>query len=511
MGNETEYSMEMNARRWVRKVSVIMMLLIMATAITAIFVVLPRAVQRDLNIRREVLSHSLLSTATEGSKARTNIIENIEANHATQSSPQQLHQTNVNSKEKPVQVESYSENSIKSSDDISFSQDSDLGSLPKGMLDYLAWHKKQVANPSPDTKYLIFTCDAGGGCGGLGDRLRSMLLVFYYAILSNQVFAIKWDHPSPFRELFEPDSLDWMTPLEQCPPGKIINWHLNATEVLEYMAGPDRCKFAKSQVAFLYDELWELGLDKALGLSSSQSNYPLSTWGLRILLKPTMELENEYSNMLAELGMTRGQPYVAVHVRLGNYGVTYKDPLRHRPSELSDFAACAASMQRYLLSRPFAGAPGRIPKEVPIFIASDANMAKENLSAALSSVKYFPEEAFHIDRSLTHPDVKKNLSYHSRRTMAEFLFVARSSCIVASLSGFSMLSIFWSLNTTTQQRCWAWVDLCNTFDTLPGRVASVHDSYLGGSQSDQLWYSRNGLKFVSPRIYIDGHGNRKRA
>mmetsp|Transcript_437 Transcript_437/g.819 ORF Transcript_437/g.819 Transcript_437/m.819 type:complete len:532 (-) Transcript_437:52-1647(-) len=384
--------------------------------------------------------------------------------------------------------------------------------LPKGMLEYIAWHNLQVSNPSKDVKRVIYLCENECG-GGLGDRLRGILFLFYYCVLTKKMFGIEWSYPSPLQESFEPRYLDWLGPIKQCPTirnATFIAYNLPFDEAKQILESEDDCVFVKTNARYLYDDMWDAGLGQRLGVEpTNQSYYPLSTWGLNILFKPSFELERTYSELLKEWNMTRDQPFIGMHVRLGSYGVHYRDPRRHPLDSLVVFSACAKAMKEYLESQISRANPSAVIPVIPIFVASDANLAKENISRTLEHVKYVPEEAFHIDRSFNHFDKTFNRSLHSVRTMAEFVFLARSSCIVASRSGFSSLSVFWSLSTKTQQRCWVWQDEWrhkHKHATIRAPFLAQEDS--AENITDLPWFSHNGLTIVR-WYYFDTYGHSK--
>jgi hypothetical protein len=398
-----------------------------------------------------------------------------------------------------------------------FSSDFEPGELPIGMLEYLAWHQSQIENPSNDTKYIIYMCT--GFCGGLGDRLRGIITLFYYCITTKKMFGIHWAKPLMLQGVIQPAMMDWITPSNTCfnESGGRMNiidtdWrsfqysmrlevHRSAPAGL-FSDPSKKCAWIHTNAMYFHIHMWELGLRESLGLPpSSHLDYPLVTWGLHALFKLSSELRNAYERELKKLGMEQKQPYVAMHVRLGSHAVGFSDGERHSIHELSLFSSCATSMKSYLEQR-------FNTRDVPVFIATDSNIAKDQISRQVTNTKYFPQAAFHVDRNPSVFGMDKVEQNHIR-TWVEFLFLIRSECMIASRSGFSYIPLFWSSFTKPERRCWSWYHICqNTThdDRNRNSVWNTGDSKLFPRNESIPWYVNNRL-IIIPNGFSDMYGH----
>lgn len=78
--------------------------------------------------------------------------------------------------------------------------------LPPFMKDYIHFHR--TARHDPNSKYVIYMCN-DGPCGGIGDRLKGMATLFYFAIITKRVFLIYHRKPFDISLVFMPKTIDW--------------------------------------------------------------------------------------------------------------------------------------------------------------------------------------------------------------------------------------------------------------------------------------------------------------
>lgn len=95
-------------------------------------------------------------------------------------------------------------------------------SAPPSLKAYASWHRRMRAcfdhgsTCEKMAEVLIFHCQDGQGCGGMGDRLKGIIFTFTLAIATNRLFFIDipaGDHSFfPFEVGFHPASIDWRLP-----------------------------------------------------------------------------------------------------------------------------------------------------------------------------------------------------------------------------------------------------------------------------------------------------------
>jgi hypothetical protein len=79
--------------------------------------------------------------------------------------------------------------------------------LPKWLLDYASFHRKELASPSETTRYMVYSCS--GTCGGLGDRAHGAMSVFMLAVFTKRVFLLDSLRPFPLAAVFDPAIIGW--------------------------------------------------------------------------------------------------------------------------------------------------------------------------------------------------------------------------------------------------------------------------------------------------------------
>mmetsp|Transcript_12089 Transcript_12089/g.20651 ORF Transcript_12089/g.20651 Transcript_12089/m.20651 type:complete len:667 (-) Transcript_12089:46-2046(-) len=403
----------------------------------------------------------------------------------------------------------------------------DLSTLPDKLQEYITWHKAQLRRVAeyqaqnaqrklegkeplpplhPPVKYVMYTCDKTiSKCRGLGDRIRGIVSLFYYAVMTRRVFGIHWDTPVPLQDTLMPAHVDWITAnqfvarytsQEERVPIRIINknflmfrsFMFDFDEHNEMFGHPDEAELqgtvlrdrnetallVATNAAYHYIEMWDLGLREALGLSedTKEPDHPLASWALMLLFKPTRQLEMSYAIKMRDFGLKPGDPYIASHVRLGSKSKTFFELRRHRVNDVHNFSTCALRMREYLAANPSTASPDSNPmrlildtkmksalsntaaNQIPVFLASDSNVAKREMMFMIPDLIYIEDDAFHVDRS-TRLFRTREARRLNMLAFVELLFLIRSSCLVASKSGFSYLAVLWSASMHDQRRCWS--------------------------------------------------------
>src|SRR5665213_790230 len=78
-------------------------------------------------------------------------------------------------------------------------------SVPRWLDDYVEFHRKTRGQPG--AKYLIYHCRRL--CGGIADRLKGVLTVFYAALITRRVFIVDMPWPVSLTTILSPNRIDW--------------------------------------------------------------------------------------------------------------------------------------------------------------------------------------------------------------------------------------------------------------------------------------------------------------
>ncbi|XP_059154466.1 uncharacterized protein LOC131939954 [Physella acuta] len=86
---------------------------------------------------------------------------------------------------------------------------------PQIMPPTLSW-----SNSSDGARYLVYVCDERHGCGGLGDRQRTIVSLYVLSRLVNRRFSIIMSSPCDITHFFVPFKVQWLPPPDLDPPTK---------------------------------------------------------------------------------------------------------------------------------------------------------------------------------------------------------------------------------------------------------------------------------------------------
>ncbi|KAG2428495.1 hypothetical protein HXX76_011612 [Chlamydomonas incerta] len=202
--------------------------------------------------------------------------------------------------------------------------------------EYVEWHRAHRGRP--DAKYLVWVCyrddglngrDAAarnvwGDCAGLGDRLRGIQYLARIAYGAKRVLLVWQESPVPLKHFFEPTQIDWrLTPDLGIDLLKEV-----AHSAAHYVVGAEHGNALKQEIGQgtfqqLPDRVvtvstnW-LAEDPVGGPVPDLSQHtPLMGQLARALFRLSPAVEAATDAALASVGVQPGQPYVALHLRLG--------------------------------------------------------------------------------------------------------------------------------------------------------------------------------------------------
>lgn len=230
-----------------------------------------------------------------------------------------------------------------------------LVDLPNWIHDYCVWHAKALTEPPSKHRFLVYHCSKRTAeCGGVGDRLRGILSLFYIAIASNRVFLIDYTHPFPLNATLEENLVQWSSPMPRGPFIRMNSYGQKRLSLIEpsKMSRRHRVYVATSN-SFYPNVLWRnKAMQRYLRPYETSANAPpqLFKWAFHALFRKNRAVQRRIGELRLQIGLERvHQPYVGIHVRLGTGdAATWTDPRRHSMLDLHRFLRCGHRMQRFI-------------------------------------------------------------------------------------------------------------------------------------------------------------------
>lgn len=154
-----------------------------------------------------------------------------------------------------------------------------------------------------------------------------------------------------------------------------------------------------------------------------------------VLFQPTTALLETVTQIQRQLNLQPGQPYTAIHFRLGS-GLTWSDPQRHSMNQLSKWINAGRS-----LTEAFGNNSSVKSSTIPI----DSQAAKNEASKLMPGIRMTKIEMFHIDIQ-QKPENQSRIG--TLETFAEFTIMMQATCAVQSVSVFSAAAAIAGRTTT---------------------------------------------------------------
>mmetsp|Transcript_10840 Transcript_10840/g.19809 ORF Transcript_10840/g.19809 Transcript_10840/m.19809 type:complete len:1095 (-) Transcript_10840:351-3635(-) len=336
---------------------------------------------------------------------------------------------------------------------------------------YEKFHKENLGKK--DTKYIIYSCDSGTPCGGMGDRMHGIATTLFSAILTKRVMLIRWTHPFEITEAFLPRQINWTTSGSECGSNHrtldLMSFHKARVEMHHHIsreshilynsklfvedkekfdtltALTDKCVALRVNVDLFNPIFVDLELNNGYSTRPerlSVAGYFESLLGsvFKFLFEPSPKLNSRVDDEQMYLNQ-KGAGSVAIHFRTGfagsNVGIQDKFDLSDQPAHLdqfSKFRSCASNLR------------GIVPLTnitSDVYLATDSQLIRR---------KYCSEShTMCSDLAPTHIDIRHHdqnrVPSHGKKSstpgwdgLIELMLLARSPCLVMSCSGMSLLA-----------------------------------------------------------------------
>ena len=319
---------------------------------------------------------------------------------------------------------------------------------------HIRWRKLLLEGSVDKIRTLTWYCDSW--CGGLGDRVRSIVFSLTLAMISNRMLLVQWRQPFEVhrqKNIFEPAAIDWN--LDQALADKLQK--LSSKSVTMMMTGA-----SKSQRAYLIEtyitswryrhvriktnivlnglvQLHQLltteilknrGYQTLINMAVGEPpTLPDSIHGVffRYLFKFSPPVLERAEELIKEIHMSDIKEYVVVNIRSGFLGTL--DEGNHYAIHSQQWEAM---FNRALRKSEQLGI------SVPVVLCCDSEKVKSWAHKQYNgNVLYFHRKPIHMD--LIDVADKSNAEIE---TTAEAVFMSRASFIVRTfMNGFTNISL----------------------------------------------------------------------
>ena len=372
---------------------------------------------------------------------------------------------------------------------------------PDCLSDYIEYHRNSLESDGNDgyrlkegVPFLVYECSGETKCGGIGDRINSMVILLYLAMCSGRVLIINSPYPSPLQNFLEPALIHWDAALPQMIDGEDLelptldimkrsnNDLLVDEAIVGYRLGRCNGRPARHTLRTIFanqcmSDYFGKQREEPFPYPGAIPQERLLRWSFYLLFKFSDAVLLQAEELKKSAGLF-GLPYTGIHLRTGDQtmGISLhrKASFRMQNSRKKQmrYGQCFQKMKEV---RP----------EIPVgYVASDSDDAKQFLNAIDKSILYSTEiEIFHVDQTLRMEAAAsvndEELSYRgSLDVWAELVVLADSKCVIMS---WSMLS-FAAHYLGGEHRCGILVEDCMEED-----LAVPHEyTYEAGGNSFEL-------------------------
>lgn len=316
---------------------------------------------------------------------------------------------------------------------------------PAWLEDYAAFHKESRHSKLYEntTRMMLFICAPYmSGCRvGLGDRIRGLMETLKLAVVTNRTYFIRWEDHIPLQSMLVPADIDWHVDarvegaLGAAGQTTIYSWnfpHTPPTDLTDGTIVNETAQLIAMSHAFVDTRnAWP---GPGLGSVSDAPSIRRSCL-FRALFKPSEQLMQFVNQTKQELFGSTSIPYVAVHLRMGNFAGEEK--VINRFGNTSQFAVAVHAMKA---AKELAE---NYDITAPVLIVTDNEQLRKHLMAGnLPGFVTPPYLATHL-----FVKGKEEQQQAMLTSFADITLLAHSTCFIASSSGFSAIALWWGQHT----------------------------------------------------------------
>ena len=213
-----------------------------------------------------------------------------------------------------------------------------LEKLPKWLIDYFAWHQKQIQNSNKSTKYLVLACPKGDRCGGLSDRMRALPFMLFIGSRANRVLCIYWEKPFGLESFLQPPKggMDWRCPAEFDSKVKNVNYVIpfSPASKKEGDVGNRVAEYTLEKLSLMSDKYVAIKLFSQDFHNINKGNHVFNIYSynqtvpatgkwfhielmehiFRAMFEPVVQIAQKINETMTKLGLVENN-YTSVHVR----------------------------------------------------------------------------------------------------------------------------------------------------------------------------------------------------
>jgi hypothetical protein len=351
---------------------------------------------------------------------------------------------------------------------------------PEWLNDYVKFHQSSVESNGKGgyllkegVPFLVYECNGDNKCGGIGDRINSMVLVLYLAMCSGRVLLINSPYPSPLQNFLEPNLIHWDAAPPKSDDGEDLklpvldimdirnNDLLVDGSTIGYKLGRCQGMPARHTLRSIFanqcmSDYFGKQRQEVFPYPETIPQEQLLRWSFYSLFKFSDAVLSRADELKKSAGLPKNAPYHGIHLRTGDQSMglvqmAMNGPRsQYRAKKQTRHGKCYKKMKQAHPGIQFG------------YVASDSDDAKQFLNAIDKSILYSNEiEIFHVDETMRMKDVAsvndEELSYRgSLDGWAELVVLADSKCIIMS---WSMLS-FAAHYLGGEHRCGVFVEDC---------------------------------------------------
>ena len=244
------------------------------------------------------------------------------------------------------------------------------------LAEYAKFHSK-----AGNAHCLIWKCEAGFDCGGLGDRLRGIALTLLLAVFSRRRFLLYWGTPNGEHIYLKPNVINWKSEKSNVEKATFfsvmqLNSALNAISLNNSVNIAMSTNFELELVKTMKNRpQWLIDGTKRTGLNDLSNHDINELFGitLRYLFQIRDDVIAKVNAAKLSMNLSK-QKYVAVHVRTGFVGSElakreYKDhtqKLLPKKEQWEQMLTCAVAVANNVTG-----------PSSPIFLATDSELVKD--------------------------------------------------------------------------------------------------------------------------------------
>lgn len=294
-----------------------------------------------------------------------------------------------------------------------------------------------LTNPSfTSTRTIIYECHKT--CGGLGDRIRGLIMCYFLSILLNRQLIVHMEQPCRFMDYFQPNKYQWKSAqgykfkgtwrhMKSIDRNRQLAHELQTTSFVKDWSGYDNIEFSIN-IDFIQEIFSNVHLqshpiiamflkEMSVGEANYQTLFPLF---YEILLRPTTPIVEILDSLLLDRSLDH---LICTHLRVGRNPSNPDDMQFEYRDQLTPTVLDFLTEKKFLERNPLAS----------LFVSSDS------LDATNEVFKRFPNQSFSTPGPILHIDLPVNTDCKTgfTKVVVDFYMLSECRTVILTNSGFA--------------------------------------------------------------------------